>query len=59
LNEPKISPHKDKIVQSLSSALGIPSKLISIKGTTRNGLNYIDMSNGWGAEVVIVIKKWI
>ena len=59
LNEPKIAPHKDKIVQSLSSALGIPSKLISIKGTTRNGLNYIDMSNGWGAEVIIVIKKWI
>ena len=58
LNEPKIAPHKDKIVQSLSSILGISNDLISIKGTTRNGLKYVDMTNGWGAEVIIVIKKW-
>jgi 2-C-methyl-D-erythritol 4-phosphate cytidylyltransferase/2-C-methyl-D-erythritol 2,4-cyclodiphosphate synthase len=59
LNEPKISPHKNKITESLSSALGIPTDSISIKGTTSNGLKYVDMSNGWGAEVIIVIKKWI
>src|SRR6056300_214337 len=59
LNEPKISPHKNKITESLSSALSIPTDSISIKGTTSNGLKYVDMSNGWGAEVIIVIKKWI
>ena len=59
LNEPKISPHKNKITESLSSALAIPTDSISIKGTTSNGLKYVDMSNGWGAEVIIVIKKWI
>ena len=59
LNEPKISPHKNKITESLSSAIGIPTDSISIKGTTSNGLKYVDMSNGWGAEVIIVIKKCI
>jgi|TARA_B100001093_G_scaffold517932_1_gene601020 2-C-methyl-D-erythritol 4-phosphate cytidylyltransferase/2-C-methyl-D-erythritol 2,4-cyclodiphosphate synthase len=58
LNEPKISPHLDKIVKSLSSALDIPVDLISIKGTTTNGLKYVDMKNGWGAEVIIVLRKW-
>lgn len=57
LNEPKIAPHRDKIIQSLSSVLGISEKLISIKGTTRNGLSFLDMNNGWGAEVIIVVKK--
>lgn len=58
LNEPKIAPHRDKIIDSLCSVLNISKHQISIKGTTRNGLNFINMDNGWGAEVIIVLKKW-
>ncbi len=25
---------------------------------TSNGLSFIDMKNGWGAEVIISLKRW-
>ena len=58
LNSPKISKYKSKIVSTLSPILKIPESRISIKGTTSNGLSFLDMKNGWGAEVIISIKKW-
>ena len=58
LNEPKISKYKSKITSSLASALKISKNQISIKGTTTNRLNFIDMKNGWGAEVIITLQKW-
>tara|TARA_B100000965_G_scaffold177565_1_gene148172 strand:+ start:1256 stop:2395 length:1140 start_codon:yes stop_codon:yes gene_type:complete len=58
LNEPKISKYKSKIASSLAPALKISKNQISIKGTTTNRLNFIDMKNGWGAEVIITLQKW-
>jgi len=58
LNSPKISKYKSKIVSTLSPILKIPESRISIKGITSNGLSFLDMKNGWGAEVIISIKKW-
>jgi len=28
---------------------------ISIKGTTTNNLGFVDMSNGWGAQAILMI----
>lgn len=58
LNEPKISKHKSKIGSKLATVLNISKNQISIKGSTTNRLNFIDMKNGWGAEVIITLKKW-
>tara|TARA_B100000427_G_scaffold322034_1_gene323466 strand:- start:566 stop:1708 length:1143 start_codon:yes stop_codon:yes gene_type:complete len=58
LNSPKISKYKSKIVSILAPILKISESQISIKGITSNGLSFLDMKNGWGAEVIISLKKW-
>ena len=58
LNKPKISKYKPKIVSTLAPILKISESQISIKGITSNGLSFLDMKNGWGAEVIISLQKW-
>ena len=58
LNRPKISKYKSKIASTLAPILKISESQISIKGITSNGLSFIDMKNGWGAEVIISLKQW-
>lgn len=55
LNEPKISPHKQAIKKSLANVLKISADSISIKSTTTNGLAFLDMSTGWGAQTILTI----
>ena len=55
LNSPKISPYKNAIKESLSKVLDINIDRISIKGTTTNNLGFVDMSNGWGAQAILMI----
>ena len=58
LDNPKLSSIKAKISSKLAGILNIKSEQISIKGITRNGLNFLDMKDGWGAEVIISLKRW-
>ena len=58
LNSPKIAKYKSKIVSTLAPILKISESQISIKGITSNGLSFLDMKNGWGAEVIISLKQW-
>ena len=58
LNNPKISKYKSKIISKLAPVIKIPESQISIKGITSNGLSFLNMKNGWGAEVIISLKKW-
>jgi len=58
LDNPKLSSVKGKISSKLAGILNIKSEQISIKGITRNGLNFLDMKDGWGAEVIISLKRW-
>ena len=55
LNSPKISPYKNAIKESLSKVLNVSIDSISIKGTTTNNLGFVDMSNGWGAQAILMI----
>tara|TARA_B100001179_G_scaffold59825_1_gene41192 strand:- start:349 stop:822 length:474 start_codon:yes stop_codon:yes gene_type:complete len=55
LNSPKISPYKNAIKESLSKALNVSIDSISVKGTTTNNLGFVDMSNGWGAQAILMI----
>ena len=58
LNGPKISKYKSNITSILAPILNISESQISIKGITSNGLSFLDMKNGWGAEVIVCLKKW-
>ncbi len=58
LDNPKLSSIKAKISSKLAGILNIKSEKISIKGITRNGLNFLNMKDGWGAEVIISLKRW-
>ncbi|MFL2490380.1 MAG: 2-C-methyl-D-erythritol 2,4-cyclodiphosphate synthase [Candidatus Neomarinimicrobiota bacterium] len=55
LNSPKISPYKNAIKESLSKVLNVSTDSISVKGTTTNNLGFVDMSNGWGAQAILMI----
>ena len=55
LNSPKISTYKNAIKESLSKALNVSIDSISVKGTTTNNLGFVDMSNGWGAQAILMI----
>lgn len=55
LNSPKISPYKNAIKESLSKVLNVSIDSISVKGTTTNNLGFVDMSNGWGAQAILMI----
>ncbi len=55
LNEPKISPHKQAIKESLANVLKIQTNHISIKSITTNGLAFLDMSTGWGAQTILTL----
>ena len=55
LNEPKISPHKQAIKESLANVLKVKTNQISIKSTTTNGLKFLDMSTGWGAQTILTL----
>jgi 2-C-methyl-D-erythritol 2,4-cyclodiphosphate synthase len=55
LNNPKLSAHKKDIKSSLANVLGVNENIISIKATTTNSLRYLDMSNGWGCEVIVTL----
>ena len=55
LNEPKISPHKQAIKESLANVLKVKTNQISIKSTTTNSLKFLDMSTGWGAQTILTL----
>ena len=57
LNSPKISPHRKEIQASVAKLLSISKNNVSIKAITRNGLNFIDFKEGWGAEVILTFGK--
>ena len=58
LDSPNISTIKSKISSKLAGIFHIESRKVSIKAITRNGLSFVDMNNGWGAEVIITLKRW-
>jgi len=57
LNSPKISQYRSEIITNVAKLLGISKNNVSIKAITRNGLNFIDFKEGWGAEVILTFGK--
>jgi len=56
LEKPKISPHVEKIKETLSNLLGIEKERISIKGKTNEGMGFIGRSEGASSIVVVLVQ---
>jgi 2-C-methyl-D-erythritol 4-phosphate cytidylyltransferase / 2-C-methyl-D-erythritol 2,4-cyclodiphosphate synthase len=53
--EPKIGPHRDKMLARLSSLLGLPLTAIGLKATTMEGLGAIGRREGIACHAVVTV----
>ena len=54
---PKITPHKDKMIAILSTALNLPKNRINIKATTMEKMGFIGRKEGICAKAVVDLKE--
>lgn len=54
---PKITPHKDKMIAILSTALNLPKNRINIKATTMEKMGFIGRKEGICAKAVVGLKE--
>ncbi len=54
---PKITPHKDKMIEILSKALRLPKNRINIKATTMEKMGFVGRKEGICAKVVVSLKE--
>lgn len=57
MEQPKINPHIDKMMEVMSEAMSIPKADISVKATTNETLGYIGREEGVNAYAVALIYK--
>ncbi len=55
--DPRISPFIPEMRNSISWALGIDSKQVTVKATTTNGLGFIGRGEGMAAQVAALVRK--
>ena len=55
---PKISPYKDKMVESLSSILEIEKAKINIKATTAENLGFVGRKEGVAVKAVVTLNYY-
>lgn len=55
--DPRISPFIPEMRNSISWALGIDSKQVTVKATTTNGLGFIGRGEGMAAQAVALVRK--
>ena len=54
---PKITPHKDKMIEILSKALHLPKNRINIKATTMEKMGFVGRKEGICAKVVVSLRE--
>ena len=54
---PKITPHKDKMIEILSEALHLPKNRINIKATTMEKMGFVGRKEGICAKAVVSVKE--
>lgn len=55
--DPRISPFIPEMRNSISWALGIDSKQVTVKATTTNGLGFIGRGEGMAAQAAALVRK--
>ena len=54
---PKITPHKDKMLEILSESLRLPKNRINIKATTMEKMGFVGRKEGICAKAVVSLKE--
>lgn len=54
---PKITPHKDKMLEILSESLHLPKNRINIKATTMEKMGFVGRKEGICAKAVVSVKE--
>lgn len=57
LEEPKISPHRDRMRARMAQALGVDIDIIGVKATTTEGLGAIGRAEGAAAYAVVLLER--
>jgi 2-C-methyl-D-erythritol 2,4-cyclodiphosphate synthase len=57
LEQPKISPHRERMRENLAEALGTVADRIGVKATTTEGLGFEGRGEGVGAQVVVLLER--
>lgn len=55
--QPRISPHRDRMIEAIADALGIPPERVSVKATTTDGLGVVGRGEGVAALAVALIER--
>jgi 2-C-methyl-D-erythritol 2,4-cyclodiphosphate synthase len=54
---PKIAPHAAKIRERISEVMGIDPELVSVRGTSTNGLGFPGKGEGLAAMAVVLLTR--
>ena len=54
---PKLSPHREKMRETLSAALATPADRLNIKATTTEGLGYTGRKEGIACHAVVLLTS--
>ncbi len=54
--QPKITPHREKMVAALSELLEIPAANIGLKATTTEGLGFTGRGEGLAAQAIVTLR---
>jgi len=54
---PRLSAHRDQILNSIVRLLGIPDDAVNLKATTTEKMGYIGRREGLAAEAVVLIVR--
>ena len=54
---PKLSPHRNKMIENIARSLDIEIGRVSVKFTTTEGLGYVGTGSGMAANCIALINK--
>jgi len=57
LEQPKISPHRDRMRSNLAAALGVPVDALGLKATTTERLGFAGREEGVAAHAVVLLES--
>jgi 2-C-methyl-D-erythritol 2,4-cyclodiphosphate synthase len=54
---PRLNPYRDRMIEKVADALGIPTENVSIKATTTDHLGFVGRGEGIAAIAVVLIER--
>jgi 2-C-methyl-D-erythritol 2,4-cyclodiphosphate synthase len=57
LQEPRLSPFRDRMREEMAAALGVPADRIGLKATTTEGLGLTGRREGVAAQAVVLLER--